>query len=471
VGIGITIIFININGREQQNTILARPFKKFTAMKYLFSLLLTIPFFFCRVGAQPAQVPQTAQRVITSDIDHFWIAYDSAQTTTDSIQQLRYIQTLYIDKGTPGLKAFMELRHYSAPLWVHLLRIYPKFWQSIRPNTLAVKSYAPAIEASIRQFKKLYPPLSDAKMYFTVGGLRSGGTTRDSMILIGTEIATGDPGTVVSEFPNKYLASAFQKQKIDNIVPLNIHEYVHTQQHQVAASDLLGKCLQEGSADFITELVMDKPRVTDYISYGHAHEPELKKEFVEEMFSDATISHWVYNGSITKTMADLGYFMGYAICGSYYRQAKDKNQAIRDIIQLDYSDTVATEKFLKQSGYITEPYNKGDLLAGLSKRLPTITGLTPFSNGDSAVDPSLTELTISFSAPMIPGNYSISKGEKGTEYPITKVIGFTGDNRTLPLQVALEPGHTYEFICTGWGFTSTDGYSLQEYKVDFKTRP
>jgi hypothetical protein len=72
---------------------------------------------------------------------------------------------------------------------------------------------------------------------------------------------------------------------------------------------------------------------------------------------------------------------------------------------------------------------------------------------------------------MIPGNYSISKGEKGTEYPITKVIGFTGDNRTLPLQVALEPGHTYEFICTGWGFTSADGYSLQEYKVDFKTRP
>jgi hypothetical protein len=72
---------------------------------------------------------------------------------------------------------------------------------------------------------------------------------------------------------------------------------------------------------------------------------------------------------------------------------------------------------------------------------------------------------------MIPEHYSISKGEKATDYPITKVLGFTPDNRSLSLQVALQPGHTYEFICTGWDFTSAEGYSLQEYKVDFKTRP
>jgi hypothetical protein len=36
----------------------------------------------------------------------------------------------------------------------------------------------------------LYPELREAKMYFTVGGLNSGGTTVNNMILIGTEIAT-----------------------------------------------------------------------------------------------------------------------------------------------------------------------------------------------------------------------------------------------------------------------------------------
>jgi hypothetical protein len=436
-------------------------------MKRLSAVILTVSIFICHGLAQS---PSPDQRVFTSDIDHFWTAYDSVLTTTDSVQQLHYIQTLYIDKGTPGLRAFMEVRDYSAPGWVSLLRQYPKFWHSIRPNTLSVKQYAPAIEASIRRFKQLYPPLSNAKMYFTVGGLHSGGTTKDSMILIGTEIATGGPETDVSEFSSKWLAGVFQNQKIDNIVPLNIHEYVHTQQNARDINELLGYSLQEGSADFITELVMGKPRETNYIVYGHAHEEELKKAFAGDMFSGATISRWLYNGSNTKDMADLGYFMGYAICGAYYRQAMDKQQAIRDIIQLDYSDTAATEKFLKRSGYIAHPYDKAALLADLSKKLPTVSGIAPFTNGDTAVDPSLRELTIQFSVPMQAAHYSISRGGTGTDYPITSVTGYAADNRSLTLQIALQPGHEYEFVCTGRGFHSADGYTLPTYKVHFKTR-
>ncbi len=438
-------------------------------MKHLSSLILSVSIFLCRGFAQPASPDQ---RVFTSDIDHFWIAYDSAKMTNDSVRQLHFIQTLYVDKGTPGLKAFMEVRDYSAPGWVSLLRKYPKFWQSIRPNTFSVKSYAPGIEASIRRFKQLYPPLSAAKMYFTVGGLRSGGTTKDSMILIGTEIATGGPETDVSEFSTKWLAGVFQTQKLDNIVQLNIHEYVHTQQRAHDINELLGYCLQEGSADFITELVMAKPRQTNYIVYGLAHEPELKKEFLADMFSGATLNHWLYNGANTKDIRDLGYFMGYAICGAYYRQAADKQQAIRDIIELNYADTAATQKFLKRSGYITEPYDKAALLAALANKVPVVTGLAPFANGDSTVDPSLKELTIQFSLPMQPGRYSINQGEKGKDaYPVTKVTGFVADNRSLTLAIALQPGHEYEFICTDRSFRSADGYSLQPYTVHFKTRP
>ncbi|HWJ26635.1 MAG TPA: hypothetical protein VNS32_08830, partial [Flavisolibacter sp.] len=40
------------------------------------------------------------QEVFTSDIDNYWKAYDSCEKTSDSLQQLHYIQTLYIDKGT-----------------------------------------------------------------------------------------------------------------------------------------------------------------------------------------------------------------------------------------------------------------------------------------------------------------------------------------------------------------------------------
>ena len=56
----------------------------------------------------------TSSSVSTVDIDNFWVAYDSIRSTSDSMQQLQYIQKLYIDKGTKGLHAFMEARDYSA---------------------------------------------------------------------------------------------------------------------------------------------------------------------------------------------------------------------------------------------------------------------------------------------------------------------------------------------------------------------
>jgi hypothetical protein len=292
------------------------------------------------------------------------------------------------------------------------------------------------------------------------------------MILIGTEIATGNPTTDVSDFKDKWLAGVFQNQRTDNIVPLNIHEYVHTQQTSHDIVDLLGGCLQEGSADFITGLVIGRPMNTSYIVYGRAHEAELKKEFLRDMFSMAAFSRWLYNGSNAKVMADLGYFMGYAICGAYYQHAANKQAAISDIIQLDYSDTAATEKFLKKSGYFTEPYDKATLLSGLETKLPVVTGISPFPNGDTAVDPALKELTIQFSEPMTTGHYSINYGEKGKEsYPITKITGYSADGRSLVVQVSLQPGHVYEFVCANRNFRSADGYSLKPYKVSFKTRP
>jgi hypothetical protein len=57
---------------------------------------------------------QKDQKVFTSDIDNFWTAYDSIQSTKDSLKQIDFIQKLYIDKGTKGLKAFMAVRNYTA---------------------------------------------------------------------------------------------------------------------------------------------------------------------------------------------------------------------------------------------------------------------------------------------------------------------------------------------------------------------
>ena len=112
-------------------------------------------------------------------------------------------------------------------------------------------------------------------MYFTIGGLRSGGTTVGNMVLVGAEIACGDPSTDVSEFPNDWLAGVFKEQSLNNIINLNIHEYVHTQQ-KGEGDNLLAACIHEGACDFITELVIEKQMAANYIKYGLAHEESLK---------------------------------------------------------------------------------------------------------------------------------------------------------------------------------------------------
>src|SRR5476649_1658089 len=140
-----------------------------------------------------------APRVVTADIDTFWAAYDSARSTSDSLAQLRIIQTRYIDRGTPGVAAFMAAKGYTAESWVGAIRRYPKFWASIRPNTYEAKQSATKLEPYIARLRALYPALRPATIYITVGALASGGTTLDSAVLIGAEF-TGTPETDITEF-------------------------------------------------------------------------------------------------------------------------------------------------------------------------------------------------------------------------------------------------------------------------------
>ncbi|WP_343745345.1 DUF2268 domain-containing putative Zn-dependent protease [Chitinophaga sp.] len=292
---------------------------------------------------------QDAPRVFTSDVDNFWTAFDSVKTVSDTTRQIALMQSLYIDKGTEGLRLFMQLRKFDAARLVTAVNKYPKFWASVRENTLKIKPKIPAIEAHIREFKVLYPDLRPAKLFFTITAVRAAGTVQDSLVLIGTEITTGNKYTDVSEFPDKRLANFFQAQSTDNIIPVVVHEYVHTQQ-RAEAKILLGQALHEGACDFITELILKEPLMNSYLQYGRKNEQELKAAFKKEMLGE-DFSNWLYNGSTTKTMGDLGYFMGYAICKSYYQRAKKKGQAIKDIITLNYGDQAAVTAFLEKSRY------------------------------------------------------------------------------------------------------------------------
>ncbi|MET0298807.1 MAG: hypothetical protein ABW036_03565 [Flavitalea sp.] len=300
------------------------------------------------LNIKPLSAQAPAQpKVSTSDIDNFWTAYDSINSTADRYRQLNFINTLYFEKGTEGLRAFVKSGNYSAERYVRVINDYPLFWKSVRRNTLAVKEQVPAIEKNLEKLRLLYPDLKPAGIYFTVGALRSGGMTVGNMVLIGTEIASADTGTNALELTN-WLRSQFAAQVSGNIVALNIHEFIHTQQKNGAAT-VLGQCLVEGAADFVAEIVTKQKNLNEYMIFGQQNEAALKQKFKNEMWR-RNASGWIYNtGQVEHP--ELGYFMGFVICRAYYQNAKDKAKAIKEIIELDFSDRNALSDFLEKSRY------------------------------------------------------------------------------------------------------------------------
>lgn len=305
-------------------------------------LLLILSFNTCSTST----FGQIQTKIFTSDIDNFWIAYDSVKTTTDTTKQKEFIQKLYLDKATNGLKDFIIVRQHSAKRHLNNILKNPKFWASVKPHTLQIKSYTPDIENVMIKFKMLYSNFKQPDVYFTIGCLNSGGTTTRNKILIGSEIAVAD-STVDATEVGSWLSGVFKLNT--SVLSMVAHELGHTQQNGNSAN-LLGNCIKEGACDFITELLLDKPIQSPYMTYGKANEKMLWELFQKDMYRQET-KEWLYNGgqaSIGK--ADLGYFIGYVICKSYYENASDKTKALKQIIELNYSKK-SVAKFLKKSKY------------------------------------------------------------------------------------------------------------------------
>jgi RNA polymerase sigma factor (sigma-70 family) len=94
--------------------------------------------------------------------------------------------------------------------------------------------------------------------------------------------------------------------------------------------------------------------------------------------------------------------------------------------------------------------------------------------GSTDVDPSLTEVRVTWSREMITTDWTWMKGGKDSELPIVpKSIHFEKDNRTCVASVKLEPGKTYAVFLNTTRFTSfrdLEGHPAVPYLLVFKTR-
>ena len=295
-------------------------------------------------GAQDAPKfsgdPDTA-RLVTTDIENFWRAYDRA-TPKDLAEVL---ERDYLRPGSPGLKDFLDRRIKNADSLARAINACPKFYASIRESTLRIPAMEKKIRASFYALKHLYPDAVFPDVYFVVGRMSSGGTTSPRGLLIGTEMYGRTPKTPEAELTDWHKQVILPVEKVPLIVA---HELIHFQQkHPLPGrSSLLAQSVIEGGADFLGELISGDHINQHLHAYGNEREAQLWEEFRKDMDGNK-MANWLYNGTSSKDRpADLGYYVGYKIVESYYARAKDKRKAIQDILTIqDFA------RFLKESGY------------------------------------------------------------------------------------------------------------------------
>ena len=301
-------------------------------MRTFFRATILVAFCISSLSGQTQlnRDPKTV-KFVTSDIDNFWRAYDLAKGEADAAKRAVIYQTEYLDKGSPGLKDFLKLRIGSAESLVKTIDRMPKYYASIRPSTLQVRAMEKRMRAAFVKFRKIYPDAVFPDVYFVIGITSSGGTTGGSGLLIGTEMYGKTKDTPMEELA-AWLKSVLSS--VDQLPGIVAHESCHYNQKLPQQTTLLAKSIQEGSCDFIGELISGQNINEKLKAYGKTHDPEIWRDFKAEM-NQPGYSKWIYNGVTSKDRpGDLGYYVGYLISREYYRKTKDKRQAVRDILNV-----------------------------------------------------------------------------------------------------------------------------------------
>lgn len=288
--------------------------------------------------------PKQAQ-LVTSDIAHFWRAYDLAAKDTARAEAI--YQRDYFDKGSVGLQDYYQARIYSSRLFVKNQRAKPAFYRAIRPNTLRIATMAPQIRAGFVKLKELYPEARFPNVYFVIGRWNSAGTVSTNGLLVGADMLCRTPSVPLGEL-SLWERNGFKS--LTDLPYLVAHEHIHYIQKPSNDPSLLKAAINEGMADFLAELTAGQQPNARLQPYGLAHEKEIWADFTKEMAGNKW-DNWIANAEqeTAAKPADLGYFVGYKICQSYYEEMADKKQAVHDILNInDYPAFLTKSRYAEK---------------------------------------------------------------------------------------------------------------------------
>lgn len=426
-------------------------------------------FFYCSLLYLFATCanPGRPQAFITTDLDHYWSAFDQIQELDDSLAQAALLDSLFFQKGTPGLKGLMAVRRYAPEDYLSSIRQHPQFWESIRSNILNVSEQFDEIENQVDALRRLYPDLKPAPIYFTVGHFRSNGTIQDSIVLIGCEMALADTTVQIDELPAGTQEFYQTYNPIDDLPLLCVHEYVHTQQQPIV-DNLLTYCVYEGIPEFIACLATGKQSYLKAFDFADQHIEKVRDKFEEDLFINRRQFQWLWSSNRIFGHRDMGYTVGYYIAKGYYDQADDQQAAIKELIELEFTDEAAVERIVDQSGFLSKPL--ATLYDDFEASRPRVDSISGIVDQSRSVAPGTPRITVHFSEPLNGYHTGVDFGPLGQEAcpKIDFDRTWADDALSWSFTANLEPNKQYQILISN-NFRLESGVPLKPYLIEFWT--
>lgn len=284
---------------------------------------------------------QSTVQISTADVARFWTAYDRLSLAHTHEDSLAIIEQTYLSAASPGFKKLIRHGNFTAEEYVTLIGLYPRFWPSIRAQTLNIAARAGEIQRTLSLLQDSLPGFILPDLCFAIGCLRVGGTVAKQTLLISAELA--DPGSAVdmAELPQWRRQIIGQSQ---GLLAYVAHESMHVQQKGFPVLELfsllkhhklnlLNMAIIEGSADFLTHKFAHLNINAPLQIYAHERECTLWQEFKTAMTQRPfDYTPWLYNYRQALTRPpDLAYYLGFKITEQYLARSKNQQKAIKKL--------------------------------------------------------------------------------------------------------------------------------------------
>lgn len=271
--------------------------------------------------------------VRTGDVDIFYRVYDKAGGHPSAEQ----LQRDYLDQGSEGMHLFARLRNISGQRIADTLAKNPSLYADAKRCLAVLPQARQRLETALQTLGRLYADARFPPVTIAIGR--------------GKPVAVGAPDTGIQVGLEALCATDWLNPDVeDRIVYVLAHEYIHVQQvraHALSEKEtptVLEISLLEGIAEFAGELIAGQVAYSRNAAAAVGHELEIETRFAADL-DKTDLSDWAYNAT-PQTPGDLGYWVGYRIAKAYYRNAPDKRQALRDILEMDDA-----KDFLSRSGW------------------------------------------------------------------------------------------------------------------------